>query len=119
MNLRPPGYEPGELPDCSTWLAFGIFALALVAAAVFAAFAFGRLKRLTAAAEAIQARLEELARASEELERRMAHAQERAEEYERHRARMEASLERLAVLTTALSEARGRVKRLQKTYLRK
>ena len=18
MNLRPPGYEPGELPDCST-----------------------------------------------------------------------------------------------------
>ena len=50
-----------------TWIAFGIFLLALVAAAVFAAFAFGRLKRLSAAAEGIQARLDEVARAAENV----------------------------------------------------
>ena len=78
-----------------TWLAFGIFLLALVAAAVFAAFAFGRLKRLSAAAEGIQARLDEVARSAEEVERRMAHVQERLEEIERHRAVLEGSLARL------------------------
>ncbi len=102
-----------------TWLCLGIFLLAVVATAVFSAFAYGRLKRLTTVAEEIQARLDEVADSAEELERRMAHTQERMAELERHRARMEASLERLRVLTSALSEARGGVKRLQRRYLRK
>ena len=135
MNLRPPGYEPGELPDCSTprrghqdsirsmpwwtWLCFGIFLLALVAGAIFAVFAFGRFKRLAAAAEGIQARVDEVARLAEEMERRQAHVQGRLEELERHRARTEASIAQLKVLTTALSAARDRTLGLRRRYLRK
>ena len=102
-----------------TWLAFGIFLLALVAAAVFAAFAFGRLKRLSAAAEGIQARLDEVARSAEEVERRMAHVQERLEELERHRAVLDGSLARLRVLTVAFSEATGQARKARGRYLKK
>ncbi len=102
-----------------TWLAFGIFLLAVVAAAVFSVFAFRRLKLLAAAAEGIQARLDDVARSAEEMERRMERTQKRMEELERHRARLDASVARLKVLTSALSEARGGVTRLQKRYLRK
>jgi septal ring factor EnvC (AmiA/AmiB activator) len=135
LNLRPPGYEPGELPGCSTprrrrkdsitpvpwwtWLSLGIFLAAVVATAVFSAFAFGRLKRLTAVAERIQTRLDEVAQAAEELERRMARTQERMEELERHRARLETSIDRLRVLTSAVSDARGGVMGLRRRYLRK
>ena len=135
MNLRPPGYEPGELPDCSTprrdgkdsirfvpwwtWLSFGIFLAAISATAVFGAFAFGRLKRLGTAAGGIQARLDEVARLSEETERRQVHVQERLEELERHRARTQASIARLKVLTTAYSEATGGVLGARRRYLRK
>ena len=135
MNLRPPGYEPGELPDCSTprrrrkdsislmpwwtWLCLGILALSLLATAIFTAVAVTRLKRLAALAEAIRVQLDELARAGEELERRMAHAEERAAEFEQHRAQLDRSLARLSVLTSALSEARAGVTRFQKAYLRK
>ena len=135
MNLRPPGYEPGELPDCSTprrrrkdsispmpwwtWLCLGILALSLLATAIFTAVAVTRLKRLAALAEAIRVQLDELARAGEELERRMAHAEERAAEFEQHRAQLDRSLARLPVLTSALSEARAGVTRFQKAYLRK
>jgi septal ring factor EnvC (AmiA/AmiB activator) len=102
-----------------TWLAFGIFLLSLVGAAVFAAFAYGRLKRLGAAAEGIQARLDDLSRSAEEVERRLARVQERLEELERHRARTEASIARLKVLTSAFSEATGGVLGARRRYLRK
>ena len=135
MNLRPPGYEPGELPDCSTprrrhkdsitsmpwwtWLALGIFALALVATAIFAVYAIGKVRRAEAVAERLQARLDELAHTAEVVERRMAHAQARAEELERERTRLEVSFDRLSVLTWALSDARKNVTRLREAYLRK
>ena len=102
-----------------TWIAFGIFLLALVAAAVFAAFAFGRLKRLSAAAEGIQARLDEVARAAENVEQRMAHLEERLEEFERHRAVLDGSLARLRVLTSAFSEATRGSRRARSRYLKK
>jgi chromosome segregation ATPase len=102
-----------------TWLAFGIFLLALVATAVFSAFAFGRLKRIGAAVEGIQARVDEVARAAEEVERKMAHAQERLEELDRHRAVLAGSLARLKVLTDAFSEATGRPRKARGRYLRK
>ena len=102
-----------------TWLCLGIFLLALVATAVFSVFAFGRVKRLGASAAGIQARLDDVARSAEEMERRMERTQKRMEELERHRARLDASVARLKVLTSALSEARGGVTRLQKRYLRK
>jgi hypothetical protein len=102
-----------------TWLAFGIFLLALVATAVFGVFAFGRLKRFGAAAEGIQTRLDELAVSAENIEQRMAHLQERLEEVERHRAVLDGSLARLKVLTTAFSEATGGPRRARSRYLKK
>ena len=102
-----------------TWLAFGIFLLALFATAVFAVFAFRRLKRFGAAVEGIQARLDEVSRSAEEVERRMAHVQERLEEVERHRAVLDGSLARLRVLTEAFSEATGGPRRVRSRYLKK
>jgi septal ring factor EnvC (AmiA/AmiB activator) len=102
-----------------TWLSLGIFLAAMVATAVFAAFAFGRLRRLTVVAEGIQTRLDEVRHAADELERRMARTQVRREELERHRARLETSVERLRVLTSALSDAGGGVIGLRRRYLRK
>ena len=102
-----------------TWLCFGVLALSLLATAIFTAVAVRRLKALSALAETIATQLEQLARQGEELERRMAHAEERAAEFERHRAQLDRSHARLAVLTSALSDARAGVSRLQKAYLRK
>jgi predicted RNase H-like nuclease (RuvC/YqgF family) len=102
-----------------TWLALGIFALALVATAIFAVYAIGKVRRAEAVAERLQARLDELAHTAEVVERRMAHAQARAEELERERTRLEISFDRLSVLTWALSDARKNVTRLRKAYLRK
>ena len=102
-----------------TWLCLGVLALSLLATAIFTAVAITRLKRLGALAEAIRVQLEELAHAAEELERRMAHAEAQAAEVEQHRAQLDRSLVRLQVLTSALSEARAGVTRLQKAYLRK
>jgi septal ring factor EnvC (AmiA/AmiB activator) len=102
-----------------TWLALGVFLASVVGIAVFAAFAYGRLKRFAAAAKAIEKRLDELARSAEELEKRMEAAQARAEEAEAHAARLERSLERLGVLTWALRDARKDVKRIRELYLSK
>ena len=102
-----------------TWLSLGIFLAALVATAVFSAFAVGRLRRLSTTAEAIQVSVDEVARAAEELERRVARTEARMAELERHRARLEASVERLRVLTSALSDATGGVRRVRRQYLRK
>jgi hypothetical protein len=102
-----------------TWLCLGIFLLAVVAAAVFAVFAFGRLKRLSASAAGIQARLDDVNLLAEEAQRKQARNQEHLEELQRHRARTEASIARLQVLTSALSEATGPPRRLKKRYLSK
>jgi ABC-type transporter Mla subunit MlaD len=102
-----------------TWLCLGVLALSLLATAIFTAVAVTRLKRISALAETIAGQLEQLARQSEELERRMAHAEERAAEFERHRAQLDRSLAGLSVLTSALSDARAGVTRIQKAYLRK
>jgi chromosome segregation ATPase len=102
-----------------TWIALGVFALTVVAAGIFAVFALGRIKRLTAAGEAIATRLEDLSRRGEELDRRLEHANERAEDVQRHLERLEGSLERLGVLSWALGDARTGIARLRESYLRK
>ena len=102
-----------------TWLALGVFALAVVATGIFTAYAFGRIRRAQGMAGQLRARVDDLARTAEEVERRLAHTQARAEELERDRARVEMSLDRLSVLTWALSDARKSVTRLRRTYLRK
>ncbi len=102
-----------------TWLSLGIFLAAVVATAVFSAFALGRLKRLGASAERIQTRLDEVARSAEEVERRMERTQARLEELERRRAVLDASVTRLRVLTSAFSEATGHARKARGRYLRK
>jgi predicted RNase H-like nuclease (RuvC/YqgF family) len=102
-----------------TWIALGVFALSVVAMAIFAVYTLGRVKRLKAEAEAITAALDEVTRRAEELERRSAHASERAAEVERARARLDGSLERLSVLSWALGDARKGIARLRGAYLRK
>ena len=102
-----------------TWLALGVLVLALLATAVFGAYAFGRLRRARALAETLQTRVDELARSAEELERRMEHAQARTEEVQAKQARLQVSLDRLSVLTWALSDATKSVTRVREAYLRK
>jgi biopolymer transport protein ExbB/TolQ len=102
-----------------TWLSLGIFLLALVAAAVFTVFAFGRLKRHSAALEAMQAKLDELAAASQELEQKQARNQEHMAQFQRRRAGAEASLGQLKYLTSTLSEALGGPRRARGRYLGK
>jgi hypothetical protein len=102
-----------------TWLCLGIFLAASVAAVVFCVYAVGRLKRAGAVAQQIQEQLDEVMRLSEETQRCQARLQERLEELERHRVRTEASVARLRVLTTALSEAVQGPRRLRGRYLKK
>jgi chromosome segregation ATPase len=102
-----------------TWIALGLFALTVLAAAIFAVFALGRIKRLTATGEAIAGQLEELSRRGEELDRRLEHANRRAQDVQRHLERVEGSLERLGVLSWALGDARTGIARLREAYLRK
>jgi hypothetical protein len=102
-----------------TWIALGLFALTVVAAANFAAFAIGRIKQLTATGEAIAVQLEDLSRRGEELDLRLEHANKRAEDVQRHLERVDGSLERLGVLTWALGDARTGIARLREAYLRK
>jgi chromosome segregation ATPase len=102
-----------------TWLCLGIFLLALMAGAVFTAFAFGRLKRLRPALKELEARLDEVNRLAEEMQEKQARNQEHLEVFQAHRARTEASIARLQVLTSALSEATGHPRRLKKRYLTK
>jgi len=102
-----------------TWLCLGIFLLALTATVVFAVAVYGRMKRIGTALQSIQARVDEVSRLAEEVERKQALNQEHLEELQRHRARTAASMARLQVLTSALSEATGRPRRLKKRYLSK
>ena len=102
-----------------TWLCLGIFLLSLVATAVFIVFAFGRLKRVSGGLESIQARLDEVSLLAEEMQRKQARNQENLERLQRHRTQAEASIARLQVLTTALSEALGRPRRARRRYLSK
>jgi predicted RNase H-like nuclease (RuvC/YqgF family) len=102
-----------------TWIALGVFALSLMAVAIFAASALARLKRLSTTGEAITGRLDELSRRAEELERRLEHANKRVDGAQRHVEHLEGSLERLGVLSWALGDARKSVARLRQAYLRK
>ena len=120
MNLRPPGYEPGELPDCSTprrdgkdsiglmpwwtWAALGLFVVVVAIGAVVALVALLTFRRLAATGEELTRSLEELAAKTEELDRRVAHAERRAELVERKIAKLNASLDRLSVLTWAIGD---------------
>ena len=120
MNLRPPGYEPGELPDCSTprregkdsirlmpwwtWVALGIFVASLVAASVIGILMLVTLKSLQVTSLRLSAALEDLAAKGEALERRSAEVSARAEAAEADFAHLRETLDRFSVLTWAMGD---------------
>ena len=125
MNLRPPGYEPGELPDCSTprrgrncstlvtlvsvwdwavWTALIVAVLAGIAA--FALLVSRSLKALHAFQDtrrAVVGGLDDFAAKAEAAADKLAVADDTAGLQESV-ARLRVSLARLAVLRAAIDE---------------
>jgi hypothetical protein len=119
LNLRPPGYEPGELPDCSTprrerqyttvdaffWAALGFLVVATVGGSVYVGVRAWRawqacvslaiagvagLDLLTARSEALATKTEGVAAGAAELQAAV--------------ARLERSTARSKVLTGAIGD---------------
>jgi Flp pilus assembly protein TadG len=125
LNLRPPGYEPGELPDCSTprrdgkdsigfmpwwtWTALAIFVLVVCVGIAVSFAAFLQMRRLSTAGKDVARALEEVATKTDALEARLEHAEQRAALVERKMAQLQASFERLSVLNWALGDVRRTV----------
>jgi hypothetical protein len=122
LNLRPPGYEPGELPDCSTprrdgkdsigfvpwwtWTALAIFVLIVCVGAAVAILAVVQMRRLTTAGTDVARALEEVATKTEALQSRLEHAERRADLLEQEMAKLHRSFERLSILTWAMGDVR-------------
>jgi uncharacterized protein YlxW (UPF0749 family) len=122
LNLRPPGYEPGELPDCSTprrdgkdsiglvpwwtWTALVVFSVVVAAGAAVTTAALFQLRRLANTSEDLADALEELNAKAEALQTRLEQAEERSEDVDRKLAMLDASFERLSVLLWALGDVR-------------
>jgi hypothetical protein len=126
LNPRPPGYEPGELPDCSTprrgsecstlvtiaqmwdwaiWTALIVTFLAGIAALVFLVVRILQARRdLKRTRRRSTRRLDNVAAKAEATAERLATAGDTAE-LEKSLGRLRVSLTRLAVLTNALDEA--------------
>ena len=133
MNLRPPGYEPGELPDCSTprrgpdcstlvtivpmsdWAIWG----ALILASLAGIGALGRLvvrareawRDVKDARRDVVRRLDELAAKAEATAEKVAAAGDTAG-LDESVGRLRISLAELAVLRAALGEAQDTVDRV-------
>jgi uncharacterized membrane protein YcjF (UPF0283 family) len=100
-----------------TWAALVFFALAVMAGSVVVLIAFLGMRRLEQTAVELEAALEDLSRRSEKLEARLEHANERAELVERRLAHLDASLERLSVLTWALGDVAKAVSQVRSAVL--
>ena len=126
MNLRPPGYEPGELPDCSTprrgpdcsslvtlvsmwdwaiWAALILVAVAGIAALVV--FVRRSLKAWRAFKDVggeILHRLDDFTARAEEVADKIAAADTGTAEVQESLGRLRVSLARLAVLRAAIDD---------------
>jgi len=87
-----------------TWTALVFFALVVAAGAAVTVVSLLRMRRLSAAGDQVALALEGLTRKTEDLERRLEHAQEQADLVEQKVAKLNASMERLSVLTWALGD---------------
>jgi uncharacterized protein YoxC len=87
-----------------TWAALVFFVLVVATGAAVTVLSLIRMRRLSATGDQVVLALDDLTRRTEELERRLEHAQEQAELVERKVAKLNASMERLSVLTWALGD---------------
>ena len=87
-----------------TWTALVFFALVVAAGAAVTVVSLLRMRRLSATGDQVALALEDLTRKTEDLERRLEHAQEQADLVEQKVAKLNASMERLSVLTWALGD---------------
>ena len=134
MNLRPPGYEPGELPDCSTprrtrkyrrdsgsgssmrrvstaiWAAFGFLCFAVLAGLGWVVFqlvqAWRQLRRLPGG---ILGQVGDLTRGLSDVEKRVATVEQQVAELQRRVDGLTVSLARARVLMGAVGEVRSAV----------
>ena len=129
MNLRPPGYEPGELPDCSTprrdgkdsialvpwwtWTALVLFAVVVAVGAAVTGAALMQLKQLTKTGEDVARSLEELNAKTEALRIRLEQAEGRAQVVDRKLTKLDDSFERLSLLLWALGDARRTIEHVK------
>ena len=129
MNLRPPGYEPGELPDCSTprrgkhcttlgpaiYHAAVLLAVWIALAVYLAVVAYGLLRAVTRGLNTMRAmrrlnrglaeRLVTLNAATAAAERKAAAASEGTAQLTSALERLQRSLAELQVLRGAAAEA--------------
>jgi hypothetical protein len=121
LNLRPPGYEPGELPDCSTprrerqyttvqavfWAALGFLVVATVAGAAYVGVrAWRAWQAFVSLAVVGAAGLDLLMLRSDELTAKTERAATKAEQLLTAAERLEGSLVRARILVDATGEAR-------------
>ena len=119
MNLRPPGYEPGELPDCSTprrerqyttvdaflWAALGFLVVATVAGTAYVGVrAWRAWQACVSLAIAGVAGLDLLAARSEALATKTGRVAAASAELQAAVARLERSTARGKVLTGAIGD---------------
>ena len=126
MNLRPPGYEPGELPDCSTprryakntidsvpvllWIALGLFAVVLVGAGSFTAVRAARAWRdVHKVGDTLTAAVTVVASRAATVEARVEHLRERAEPVQRATGALKRDLDTLNVLVDELRALEAKV----------
>jgi hypothetical protein len=127
LNLRPPGYEPGELPDCSTprrggqystviWLALAIFLLVSVAGVAYA------IRQGVGLWRTLREFAGEAGRALDELDDRAAKIGSQQFEVEKAAAsvgRLQRSVAQLSLLVDALGRVRSQASGLLAIYPRK
>ena len=139
MNPRPPGYEPGELPDCSTprrgsivalsttiaamnWAVYGSLIAGFLAVSLGTAFLVVRILRgrrtLKRFRRQMAQELARLAALGEQTVEKVETVTDNAE-IDESLGRLRVTLARFAVLRAALDETTGAVTRVTAVYPRK
>jgi hypothetical protein len=128
LNLRPPGYEPGELPDCSTprrdkddstvsvasslpmvfWLALAAWIVLTAAGIAFAVVRGLALRRtVKTSGGALTEQIEEISRKTELVEAHLARAEEAGARLREATGRLAEARARLDVMLRATREAQA------------
>jgi hypothetical protein len=100
-----------------TWTALGFFVAVVLVGTAVGLLSVLRLRRARTTGDDVATALDDLARKTEELEARLEHAAERAALAERKVAHLQASMERLSVLTWALGDVGKTISQVRSTVI--